>query len=378
MRRAISRRDFLKLTGLGLGALAFDPFERLALSQPPYIQFPTSERLGRVGVFPDWYFTEIKSKPTGYSSTVRRIEEDEVVEWNREGIGADAVSFENFVAQGPSKTWVETPEGYIYEPHLQPIRNLPNTPMAAMPEGKAGFWAEVTVPYVDLFIDNPPIRSPSFRFVAESGQMPRLYYSQVVWIDQVRTDDTGRIMYRWNEDFGHGYGYGDIFWGDGAAFRRITDEDVAPISPEIDPAQKVIVADTFYQTLSCYEGNTEVYFCKMASGAGENTTPIGTMYAWRKMYSINMAATSTENRSGYDTSAVSWPTFINSDGVAIHAAFWHNYFGTPRSHGCINLRPEDAKWIYRWTTPFVSLEQTEVQMTWPDVGTQVNVIESKY
>jgi len=378
MRRAISRRDFLKLTGLGLGALAFDPFERLALSQPPYNQFPTSERLGRVGVFPDWYFTEIKSKPTGYSSTVRRIEEDEVVEWNREVIGADAVSFENFVAQGPSKTWVETPEGYIYEPHLQPIRNLPNTPMTAIPEGKAGFWAEVTVPYVDLFIDNPPIRSPSFRFVAESGQMPRLYYSQVVWIDQVRTDDTGRIMYRWNEDFGHGYGYGDIFWGDGAAFRMITDEDVAPISPEIDPAQKVIVADTFYQTLSCFEGNSEVYFCKMASGAGENTTPIGTMYAWRKMYSINMAATSTENRSGYDTSAVSWPTFINSDGVAIHAAFWHNYFGTPRSHGCINLRPEDAKWIYRWTTPFVSLEQTEVQMTWPEVGTQVNVIESKY
>ena len=375
MRRDISRRDFLKLAGMGLGTMAFKPFDHVPLDSAPFMQFPTGERLGRVGVFPDWYYAEIKSKPTAYSTTVRKIQEDEVVEWLREVIGSDSVSFDNVVAQGPSKTWVETPEGYIYEPYLQPIRNVPNTPVPAMPEGKAGFWAEVTVPYVDLFIENPPIRSPSFRFVADAGQMPRLYYSQVVWIDQVRTDESGRVQYRWNEDFGHGYGYGDIFWVDGAALHMLTQEEVAPISPDIDPAQKVIVADTFYQTLSCFEGNTEVYFCKMASGAGENATPIGTLYAWRKMYSINMAATSTENRSGYDTSAVSWTTFINSDGVAIHGAFWHNYFGNPRSHGCINLRPEDAKWIYRWTTPYVSLEQSEVQMTWPNVGTQVIVKE---
>ena len=71
MRNAISRRDFLKLTGMGLGALVLDPFEHLSLSQQPPLQFPTGERLGRVGVFPDWYFTEIKSKPTGYSTTIR-------------------------------------------------------------------------------------------------------------------------------------------------------------------------------------------------------------------------------------------------------------------------------------------------------------------
>jgi hypothetical protein len=368
MRRAISRRDFLKLASMGLGAMAFDPFERIALFQSPRLQFPTGERLGRVSVFPNFYSTEIKVKPQEYAASVRSISEDEVVEWLREVIGTNYFG-------GISRTWVETPEGYIYAPFLQPIRNLPNTPITAMPEGKTGFWAEVTVPYVELFIDNPPIRSPSFRYISEAGQMPRLYYSQVVWIDQVRTDESGRVLYRWNEDFGHGYGYGDAFWADGAALRVITDEEVAPISPEVDPAQKVIVVDVYYQTLSCFEGNTEVYFCKMSSGAGEYATPVGTMYAWRKLYSINMAATSTENRSGYDTSAVSWSTFINADGVAIHGAFWHNYFGTPRSHGCINLRPEDAKWIFRWTTPYVSPEQSEIQMTWPNVGTQVIVKE---
>jgi hypothetical protein len=40
-------------------------------------------------------------------------------------------------------------------------------------------------------------------------------------------------------------------------------------------------------------------------------------------------------------------------GVAIHSTFWHNDYGTPRSHGCVNTRPEDAKWVYRWTNPIV-------------------------
>ena len=227
MRRVVSRRDFLKLAGLGLGAMAFNPFDQSPLYQPQSMQFPTGERLGRVCAYPDWNFMDIKSKPNGYSSTVRRILEDEVVEWEREVIGADTYSLDGVAYQGLSKTWVETPEGYVYSPYLQPVRNLPNTPITAVPEGQPGFWTEVTVPHVDLQIDNPPIRSKSFGFMVEHGQTPRLYYSQVVWIDQVKTDESGRVLYRWNEDFGHGYGYGDIFWADATAFRVITPDEVA-------------------------------------------------------------------------------------------------------------------------------------------------------
>jgi hypothetical protein len=377
MRKAVSRRDFLKLAGTGLGTFALNPLGRFSSSQSPFIQFPTGERLGRVSVYPDWFYTEIKAKPTPNSSTVRKINDDDVIEWVREVIGTDAFSIDTLVAQGPSKTWVETPEGYIYGPHLQAVRNIANNPVASLPEGKSGFWAEVTVPYVDLNIDNPPFRTPSFRYISETGGVPRLYYSQVVWIDQIRADETGRILYRWNEDFGRGYGYGDVFWADGAAFHMITEEEVSPINPDVDPAQKMIVADTFYQTLSCFEGNTEVYFCKMSSGYGDFSTPIGTLAAWRKMISIHMSA-NTASDSGYDTAAVAWPTFISGEGVAIHAAFWHNYFGTRRSHGCINVLPEDAKWIFRWTTPYVSLEQTEMKMEWPNVGTQVIVKEPTF
>ena len=43
-------------------------------------------------------------------------------------------------------------------------------------------------------------------------------------------------------------------------------------------------------------------------------------------------------------------------GYALHAAFWHEDFGRPRSHGCINLSPRDAAWIFEWTEPHLPTE----------------------
>jgi lipoprotein-anchoring transpeptidase ErfK/SrfK len=102
------------------------------------------------------------------------------------------------------------------------------------------------------------------------------------------------------------------------------------------------------------------------------STPLGELNTHWKTISQHMAGGTA--RSGYDTPAVSWATYVHGDGVAIHAAFWHNDFGSPRSHGCINCRPEDAKWIFRWSTPYISLEQSEMRMTWPDHGTVVKVV----
>ena len=68
---------------------------------------------------------------------------------------------------------------------------------------------------------------------------------------------------------------------------------------------------------------------------------------------------------------------ISGEGVAIHGAFWHNDFGERRSHGCVNVTPEDAKWIFRWTTPYISLAQSEQRLTFPDHGTMVTVKELK-
>ncbi len=373
---SLSRREFLKLAGLGAGALALNPFWGARdFSIPALAQFPAGDRLGRIAVSPDFYSTPLRPSPNENATIIRQVGQDEVVVWQRAVVGSTAVG-------GISRQWVETPNGYIYLPHVQPVQNLPNTPITAVPAGKPGFWAEVTVPYIDLQDPNPPI-APAIKYLMGLNQPIRLYYGQVVWLDQIAKDSTGKIVYRFNELPGHGYGYGDVFFADAAAFRPLTADDVSPINPNVDPATKKITVDSTpeHQTLSCFEGKNEVYFCRISSGDdnAQYSTPVGDQAVARKIYSIYMAANlgkAAGGSNGYDTMGVPWPTFFNlTVGAAIHGVFWHNYFGQQKSHGCINVAPEDAKWIFRWTSPFVSLDQSEIQMQWPNVGTKVSVAD---
>lgn len=376
MNRNLSRRDFLKIAGAGLGALAFKPYQVFDfeyLSSPKRLpQFPDTKIIGRV-VDPG---IDLRNQPTNdpnINTSIAKLGADTLVDWRREVVGRVIGGLTN-------QRYVETSQGYIYSSVVQPTRNLPNTPVPEMPAGQRGFWVEVTVPYVDLAHEGV-VASPWMQDHITYNFPPRLYYGQVVWIDQIRTNN-GFVEYRWNEDAGHGYGYGaygEFFWGDGAAFKVLTEEDVAPISPDVDPDEKRIEADLDYQTLSCYEGNTEVYFCRISSGlkydpatgqvSSKLATPVGNLLTHWKIISLNMTAGTFQ--SGYSTPAVPWSTMISGDGISIHGAFWHNAFGEKRSHGCINVTPEDAKWIFRWTTPSVSLAQGEMRVSLPDHGTIV-------
>jgi hypothetical protein len=360
------------MAGLGLGVFALRPwnsrlaaYEDRGLSLP---DFPKSDLLGRNC---SGGRITLMSRPDIYSSPVKDIYEDTVLPWLRE-VYAD--NQDNNVI---NQRWVETPDGYVYGVNFQPCRNLPNLPLTALPNGQAGFWAEVTVPYVDLSLDNPPARSPGLRKTLELGLTPRLYYSQVMWIDQVTTNSSGAVLYRINEDAKHGYGYGDIFWAEGAGFRPLTNDDVSAIHPDVDPATKKIIVNVTYQTLSCLEGDKEVYFCRVSTGAGEGATPVGEGFAiWRKALTIHMSGGNLE--SGYDGAGISWTSFFQGEGVAIHAATWHNDFGNARSHGCVNCAPEDAKWIFRWTQPDVDLASSDLTwQNWQTGSTHVNV-EQRY
>jgi len=363
-KKIISRRDFLKLSSLGVGTLAL----RSLKIDLPLADFPESELLGRNctgGI------AIVRSRPDVNSTVVKKVYEDTVFPWLRE---VSAVNNDyNFNIQ----RWVETPDGYVYAPTLQPVHNLPNQVKQSVPDGKAGFWAEVSVPYVDIYLENPPSRSITLGNLIEKGLPIRLYYSQVMWIDQIKTGNSGKIIYHVNENEKHGFGYGDVFWAEGTAFRPLTEEEVAPISPGIDPSEKKIKINLTYQTLSCFEKGREVYFCRVSTGVGDFDTPTGEFVTYRKAISIHMAAGTLG--AGYDTPGVSWTNFFIGTGVAIHATFWHNEFGQKRSHGCVNCRPEDAKWIFRWTTPTVSLEESDVNWTdWQQGSTKVTVEERLY
>lgn len=374
MNRNFSRRDFLKVAGVGLGAMAFRPFDFDALYAPKRLpQFPPSEIIGRL-----LGLTDVRTRPSNNDLVgvpVGKLYDDTLIEWGREVVG-EAVGLTN-------QKYLETPQGYIWSSRVQPTRNLPNTPITEMPAGQPGFWAEVTVPYIDITLEGAPY-SPWIQSLISYNFPPRVYYGQVIWIDQIRQNN-GFTEYRWNEGpNGHGYGFGDIFWMDGAGLKVLTEQETSALSPEVDPAEKKIVANLTYQTLSCFEGNNEVFFCRISSGAifdfqGTPTeayaTPVGDLNTHWKIVSLNMSGGGSA--AGYSTPAVPWSTVISGEGIAIHGAFWHNDFGERRSHGCINVKPEDAKWIFRWTTPYIPLIQSEARMTWPDHGTTVTVTELK-
>lgn len=355
----LSRREFLKRSFLGAGAFALRPWGQWsALLQ----EWPDAERLGRNctgGII------NIRAKPSGDAPVLNRVYEDTVVAWLREVVGEAPSGVYN-------RKWVETPEGYIHSAGLQPVYHRPNQPVSELKDSSLGkgMWVEVTVPYVDIYLPNPPA-SPWLQEVPR----PRLYYSQVIWADEIRTNSQGQVLYRINEPYGS---YGDIFWAAAEAFRPLTDDELKPIRPDVE--DKKIVVDLNYQTLSCFEGQQEVYFCRISSGGkydkdgnpiDKYSTPLGAHLPWRKVVSIHMSGGSTG--AGYDTPGVGWTILFDKDGAAIHSTFWHNDFGTPRSHGCVNCTPEDAKWIFLWATPNVPYDPGNVNLVGPG-GTIVDVI----
>jgi lipoprotein-anchoring transpeptidase ErfK/SrfK len=75
--------------------------------------------------------------------------------------------------------------------------------------------------------------------------------------------------------------------------------------------------------------------------------------------------------SGFDLPGVPWVQYITEGGISFHGTYWHNDFGRPRSHGCINLSSSAAKWLYRWTSPEVPLKKEFVH---GGRGTKVEII----
>lgn len=353
----ISRRDFLKLGAASFSAALVRPATQLQIQD-----FPSSERLGRVCVGR----VDLKAEPDIGSTTVAPLYEDAVVSWQQEVVGIRPTRV--------NQTWVETPDGYIYSPYLQPVRNQPNQPVEKLPQTSLGpgMWVQVTVPWVPIILANPPARSPWLK----ASDNPRFYYSQVFWVDEIRTDEAGQVWYRINER----YGFGDIFWAKAEAFRPVTKEEMSPIRPEV--ADKRVLVDVTHQTMTCYEGEREVYFCRVSTGAkfdaqgnpvDEWATPLGPHPVWRKVISLHMVGGTTGG--GYDLPGIGWTTLFTSNGVAVHGTFWHNDFGVPRSHGCVNARPEDAKWVFRWVKPVVGYDPGDVTVGMPG-GTRIEVIEA--
>ncbi|WP_017653510.1 L,D-transpeptidase [Fortiea contorta] len=112
--------------------------------------------------------------------------------------------------------------------------------------------------------------------------------------------------------------------------------NVEPITPT-----RRIEVDLSQQRLSAWEGDTLVYSYRISTGKRRTPTPIG-RFRINSKYRINRM-----RGRGYDISDVPYAMYFYR-GYAIHGAYWHNNFGTPVSHGCVNLRVKQARQLYKW------------------------------
>jgi hypothetical protein len=127
----------------------------------------------------------------------------------------------------------------------------------------------------------------------------------------------------------------------------------------VEPDEKWIYIDLTRQTLEAYEGLMPIYVTLVSTGLpntkdGETEivteTPHGRFRISFKHVTDDMTGSVGDGAEVYSVADVPWVQYIFQN-VALHAAFWHSKFGTPKSHGCINLAPADARYLFDWTDP---------------------------
>lgn len=109
-----------------------------------------------------------------------------------------------------------------------------------------------------------------------------------------------------------------------------------------------IDVDVGEQVLVAYRGETPVFATMISSGRA-SPTPRGNYPIWAKVASMTMDNQGYEDKA-YMVEHVPWVLLFQGHN-AIHGAYWHNRFGQRRSHGCVNLAPKDARWIFDWVSP---------------------------
>jgi len=94
-----------------------------------------------------------------------------------------------------------------------------------------------------------------------------------------------------------------------------------------------------------------VYATLISSGLPGWDTPPGLFQVWRKVEMAKMSGAPLK-ADYYFLEDVTWAMYFDG-AIATHAAYWHNSFGYKHSHGCVNLAPSDARWLFYWAPEVV-------------------------
>ncbi|MBL9013175.1 MAG: L,D-transpeptidase [Myxococcales bacterium] len=122
--------------------------------------------------------------------------------------------------------------------------------------------------------------------------------------------------------------------------------------PLMQKGERWIDVDLDNQILVAFEGDVPVYATMVSSGGKDTPTETGIYRMWLKESEADMKGLNGEDP--YSVATVPWTQFFSPEkGLALHTAYWHDQFGVKRSHGCVNLAPRDARWLYFWSDPQV-------------------------
>jgi hypothetical protein len=112
---------------------------------------------------------------------------------------------------------------------------------------------------------------------------------------------------------------------------------------------KRIVVDVSEQMLYAYDGDVLFMQELISTGLEFTPTPRGTFSVFKKTPARYMQGpVPGVSDQAYDLPGVPWDLYFTDGGAVIHGAYWHNHFGKPWSHGCVNLSPQNAKKLYDW------------------------------
>jgi hypothetical protein len=117
---------------------------------------------------------------------------------------------------------------------------------------------------------------------------------------------------------------------------------------DVGPSDKWIHVNLDEQALVAYEGDRPVFATLVSSGKGaEFATPTGLYQVREKHISTTMSGPDPD-LGYYEVEEVPWTLYYH-DSFALHGAYWHDDFGRTRSHGCTNIAPTDARWLFYWS-----------------------------
>jgi hypothetical protein len=130
--------------------------------------------------------------------------------------------------------------------------------------------------------------------------------------------------------------------------RLIAKVDPDARRPEGIPEDRWIDINLYEQTLSVYEYGQLVFATMVSTGLPGWWTQPGTFQVYAMLERDDMTGAFEADRSDYYLlEDVPWVLYFDK-ARAMHGAYWHDGYGLPRSHGCVNLSPPDAHWLYDW------------------------------